>query len=124
MAVLTEVLVHIRDMDPVGAAGVVLPDELVEGQMVLDVVEPFLAFLQVPVDAEVCSLAFHVLRVVHAAHLGVEFPATEAAADLDGFVHCHAQRFEHVGRKIHQVDNLLHVGLVVDAVLVSLVAGI
>ena len=124
MAVFSEVLVHIADVDPVGAAGVVLPDELVKGQMVADVGEPFLAFLQVSVDAEVCCLTFHVLRVVHAAHLCVELPATEAAADLDGLVHSHAQGFQDIGGQIHQVDNLLRVGLIVDAVLVSLVAGI
>lgn len=58
----------IADMHPVGALRVMLPNQLVEVAMALNPLEPPLTFLHVAVDAEVCRLALHVLRVAHTSH--------------------------------------------------------
>ena len=61
-AVTAEVWMHERYVYPVVARlGVLLPDELVEVEMLADVVEPPAAFLHVAVYAKVCRLAFQVL---------------------------------------------------------------
>ena len=61
-AVATEVWMDVADVHPVVASlGILLPDELVEVEMLTDVVEPPAAFLHVSVNAEVCRLAFQVL---------------------------------------------------------------
>ena len=52
LAVSSKVRVDVADVYPVVASlGVLLPDKLVEVEMLLDVVEPPTAFLQVSVDA-------------------------------------------------------------------------
>ena len=65
LAVLAEIGEYKRYMYPARTGlGILLPDELIEGQVVLDVIEPLAAFLNVAVDAEISGLSFHVLRVV------------------------------------------------------------
>jgi hypothetical protein len=92
-----------------------LPDELIEWQMLADVVEPPLALLQVSVYTEVGGLPFAVLAVCHTADGFVECLASESAAYLDRLTHRNAQRFQHISRKVHQVDGLLYVRLIIDA---------
>ena len=61
-AVAPEVWMDVADVYPVGTRlWVLLPDELVEIEVLADVVEPPAAFLHVAVDAEVCSLSLQVL---------------------------------------------------------------
>ena len=125
MAVLAEVLINERHMYPLGAClRVFLPDELVEGQMVTDILEPFTAFLAVAVYAEVSGLALHVLTVGNTANGLVQFLRSEAAANLDGFVHGLAQRFQDEGSQINQVYHLLHARLVVDALCLGRLRGV
>ena len=122
--VLAEVREDERDMHPVGALVVVLPYQLVEGQVLLDVVEPPLPLLNVTVYAEVGGLALHVLRVIDTAHRFVQLLTAESAAYLDGLVHRLPQRFQDVCAQIHQVDHLLHVGFVVDTFRLRCRAGV
>ena len=89
VAVLAEVWIYERHMHPIGALRVVLPDKLVEWQMVADIIEPLAALLDVAIDAEVCRLTLHVLRVVDTADGLVQSFAAESAAYLDGFLHGH-----------------------------------
>ena len=115
MAVLAKVLINERHVYPFGAGlAVLFPDELVEGQMVTDILEPLPALLAVAVNAEVSGLALHVLRVLHATHGLVQFLLAKARPNLDGFVHSLAQRLQDKGSQINQVYHLLHRGLVVD----------
>ena len=93
---------HKRDVYPIGTVAGVLPDELVEIQVGLDVVEPLAAFLQVATDAEVCRLALHVLRIRDSADGTVELFAAESAGYGYRLVHRLTERFEHVGSEIHQ----------------------
>lgn len=77
-----------RDMYPVRAGlWILLPYQLVERQVVLDVIEPLAAFLNVAVDAEVYGLPFQVLRIAHSAYGLVQSLTAEAATYLDGLVH-------------------------------------
>ena len=124
VAVLAEVREDERDMHPVGALVIMLPYQLVEGQVLLDVVEPPLPLLNVTVNAQVCCLALHVLRVIDTAHHFVQLLTAESAAYLDGLVHRHPQRLQDVGAQIHQVDHLLHVGFVVDTFRLRCRAGV
>ena len=124
VAVLAEIREDERDMHPVGALVIMLPYQLVEGQVLLDVVEPPLPLLNVTVDAEVGCLALHVLRVIDTAHHFVQLLTAESAAYLDGLVHRHPQRLQDVGAQIHQVDHLLHVGFVVDTFRLRCRAGV
>ena len=124
VAVLAEVGEYERDMHPVGTLVIMLPYQLVEGQVLLDVVEPPLPLLNVTVDAEVGCLALHVLRVIDTAHHFVQLLTAESAAYLDGLVHRHPQRFQDVGTQIDQVDHLLHVGFVVDTFRLRCRAGV
>ena len=97
-AVLAEVWEDKRDMHPTAPGlWILLPDELVERQMVLYILKPLAALLDVSVDAEVCRLAFQVLGVVHAANGFIEFLTAETAAYLDGFVHSHTKWFQNIG---------------------------
>ena len=64
LAVAPEVGEDKADMHPVGAALVVLPDELVERQVVFDIVEYPLAKLHVAIDTDVNGLSLQVLRVI------------------------------------------------------------
>ena len=124
VTVLAEVGEDERDMHPVGALVIMFPYQLVEGQVLLDVVEPPLPLLNVTVYAEVGCLALHVLRVIDTAHHFVQLLTAESAAYLDGLVHCHPQRFQDVGAQIDQVDHLLHVGFVVDTFRLRCCAGV
>ena len=125
LSVLSKIREHERDMHPVGARlRVVLPDELIERQVVFDIVEPSLALLDVATDAEVCRLSLQVLRVIHTAHGLVELLTSEAAADGNRFTHRHAQGLQHVGSEIDEVNHLLHRGLVVNTEPLRRVAGV
>ena len=87
-AVPPEVWKDERDMYPVRAGlGILFPNELVKGQVILDILEPLAALLQVAVDAEVYGLPFQVLRIAHAANGLVQSLTAEAATYLDGLVH-------------------------------------
>lgn len=125
MPVLAEVREHERHMYPLGAGPAVLfPYQLVEGQMVADILEPLPAFLTVPVNAEVSGLPFHVLTVGNTADGFVQFLRSEAAANLDGFVHGLAQRLQDKCSQIDQIDHLLHARLVVDALRLGRFRGV
>ena len=125
LSVLAEIGEHERDMHPIRSRlRVVLPDELVEWQVVLDVVEPPLALLDVATDTEVCGLPLQVLRVIHTAHGFVELLTSETAADGNRFAHRHAQGLQDVGSEIDEVDHLLHRGFVVDTEPLRRVAGV
>ena len=100
-------------MYPIRAVSGVLPYQLIERQVCLDVVEPPLALLQVATDAEVCGLPSHVLRVRHTADGTVELFTAEAAGDGYRLIHCLAERFKDVTGQIDQRDDLLHRRLVV-----------
>lgn len=63
----------VADVDPVRAFRIVLQDELVVREVIANVSEQFAAFLHVAVDADVCSLTFHVLAVRYSAHGFVEY---------------------------------------------------
>ena len=80
--------------------------------MILDILKPFLAFLDVAIDAEVYGLALHVLRVAHTADGFVQGLAAEAGAYLDGFLHRQPERLQDIGTQIDQVDHLLRIRLV------------
>ena len=95
------------DVYPVGAAAGVLPYQLVELQVVLDPIEPFLAPLQVATDTEVSRLAFRVLRVIHTSYGSVQLFAAESAGYGYRLIHCLAERLEHITGQIHQCDDLL-----------------
>ena len=105
--VAAEVRMDEGDVYPVGAAAGVFPDELVELQVVLDPIEPLLATLQVATDAEVCRLAFRVLRVIHTSYGSVQLFAAESAGYGYRLIHRFAQRFEHITGEIDQCDDLL-----------------
>ena len=61
-SVLSEVGMHERHMYPARARlGVLLPDELIEGQVLADILKPLAALLDVTIDAEVCGLPREVL---------------------------------------------------------------
>lgn len=125
MPVLAEVREHERHMHPFGAGlWILFPYKLVEGQMVTDILKPLSAFLAVAVYAEVSGLPFHVLRVLYAADGLVQFLRSEAAANLDGFVHGIAQRFQDEGSQVNQVYHLLHAGLVVDTLRLGRFRGV
>ena len=113
-AVLAEVWEHKRHMHP-AAAGlrVLFPYQLVKREILLDVFKPLAAFLYVAIDAEVCRLAFQVLRVIHTADGLVQSFAAETTANLDGFVHSHPKRLQNIRAEIDQVDHLLHAGFVI-----------
>ena len=116
MTILAKIWEHERDVNPAGAGlRVFLPDELIEWEIVLDIIEPFSPLLDVAVDAEVCGLALHVLRVVNAANGLVQSLTAKATAYLDRLVHGDAQRLQHVGAEIHKVYHLLHARLVVNS---------
>ena len=113
VAVLT--VVAEADMHPVGALQIVFPNELVELQVGLDVVEPLLAFRHVAVDAEVGSLAEHVLRVLNTTDGCIELQATEPTPYLHLSPPPVAQWLQHIMAERSQVDDFLCVGLVLDA---------
>lgn len=115
LPVLAESWIDERDVHPVGASLVMLPDELVEGKVVADIVEPPLALLQIAVDTEVSCLTFAMLRVCHTSYGCIQFATTEAAANLDRFAHRLTKRLQDVGAEIHYIDLLLGVGLIVYA---------
>ena len=124
LAVAPEVREYEGDMHPVGAALVVLPDELVEGQVVFDIVKNPLAKLHVAIDTDVNGLTLQVLRIIDSAHGFVQLLTAITTTDLDRSIHCHAQGFEHVGSEIHEVDHFLHAGGVVDAKAFGSLAGV
>lgn len=113
LAVLSEIGEYKRHMYPVGAVSRVLPYQLVEGQMILDVVEYLSAKRHVALDVDVCGLTLQVLGVIDSAHGLVQFLTAVAAADFDRFAHRHAERFEHIGAEINEVDHLLRGGFVI-----------
>ena len=124
-AVAPEIGMHEGYVYPVGTRlWVLLPDELVEIEVLADVVEPPAAFLHVSVDAEVCSLSLQVLRVADTTHGLVQSLGAESAAYLDGFAHGLAQGFEHVDGQIDQIDHLVNVGLVVESSRLSCSRGV
>ena len=106
-AVRTEVGIDERHMHPVGAAFVVLPDELVEGQVVADILEYLSAKRHVALNVDVCRLTLQVLGVIDSTNGLVQLLAAIAAADLDRLAHRHAERFEHESTQIDEVDHLL-----------------
>jgi len=125
MSVFAEVREYERHMYPLRAGlWILFPYQLVKGQMVTDILEPFTAFLAVAVYAEVSGLTFHVLRVLYATNGLVQFLRSEAAANLDGFVHGLAQRLQDVDSEIHQIYHLLHARLVVDALRLGRFRGV
>ena len=65
-------------VDPVCAFGVVLPDELVEVEVLKDIVEELAATSEVAFDADVSGFALQVLGVRHSAYGFVERWAAEA----------------------------------------------
>ena len=77
----------IRYMNPIGAALIVLPNQLIKLEVGLDVVKPLAAFRQVSVDADVCRLTFRVLRVRDSSDGSVQPITAKSAADLDGLFH-------------------------------------
>ena len=91
MAVLAEVRIDERDMHPVGAFRIVLPDELVVLTVGANPLEPLAAFLHIAVDTEVCGLAFHVLGIAHTANGIVQRERAIAGANFDGLAHRIAQ---------------------------------
>ena len=101
-----------------------LPDELVEGQMVLDVVEDLAPEFEVSIDVDVCCLTFHVLRVIYTTDGSVQPLAPEPAADLDWSLHRHAERLKHISAEIHKIYNLLNARFIVDALCLCGFAGI
>lgn len=125
VAVGTKVGVNIRHMHPPGAGlRVVLPYQLVEGQVIADVIKPLAAFLQVATDAKVGGLALHMLTVVNAAHGLVECLAAESGAYRDGFFHGHAQGFQYVFGQIGEINLLLRRWLVINAQLGGRLAAV
>ena len=123
-AVFAEVREHKADMHPIGARRVVLPNQLIELEMVFDVIEYPFSECHIAVDTDVCGLTLQVLRVAHTSHGCIQFLTPVAAADLDWSVHRHAQRLQHVGREVHEVDHFLRGWFVVNAVRLGIVAGI
>ena len=113
----------IADMHPVGAFRVMLPDQLVEIAMALDPIKPPFAFGHVPVDAEVCRLAAHVLTVAHASHGLIECQRAEAAANLDGLSHRLAEWLQHLMNEGAQIHHIGLTGIVADALGLGRVAG-
>ena len=89
VAVLAEVGEDEADVHPVCAFRIVFPYQLIKRQMVLDIIEPPLALLQIAVDTKVSRLAFQVLAVIHTTNGFIELLTAEATAYLDRFVHCH-----------------------------------
>ena len=106
-AVRTEVGIDERDMHPVGAAFVVLPDELVEWQVIADILKYLLTKRHVALNVDVCRLTLQVLGVIDSTNGLVQLLAAVAAADLDRLAHRHAERFEHESTQIDEVDHLL-----------------
>lgn len=125
MPVLAEVREHERHMYPLGAGlWILFPYQLVEWQMVTDILEPLSAFLAVAVYAEVSGLTFHVLTVGNTADGLVQLLRSEAAANLDGFVHSLAQRLQNECSQVNQVYHLLHRWLVVDTLRLGRFRGV
>ena len=99
-------------MYPVGALRAVLPDELVEDDVRLDPIKPPLALYLVAVDAEVSSLAVHVLAVADTAHGCVEPRASVAATYLYLVSHRIAERLQYVmneGAEVHHLLRARHI---------------
>ena len=112
-AVRTEVGIDERHMHPVDAALVMLPDELVEWQVVADILEYLSAKRHVALNVDVCRLALQVLGVIHSTNGFVQLLAAVAAADTDGFAHRHSQRLQYEGAEIDEVDHLLSAWFIV-----------
>ena len=121
-AVLAEVGIDVGHMYPVDTARM-LPDELVEGQVLADVLKHGAPERHITLDIDVSRLTLHVLRIFHTAHFLVQRLAAIAAADLDGSLHRHPQWLQHVGTEIHQVYQVLRARTVVDAVFLGGLRG-
>lgn len=114
-AVLAEIGIDKAHMHPMCAGLVVLPYQLVELQMALDIVKNPFAKGHIALDADVCRLSFQMLRVLYTAHSLVQPFAAVAARNPDGPTHRHAQWLEHVCREVHEVNELLRRGFIVNA---------
>lgn len=99
----------VADVNPIHAALVVLPDELVKGQVVLYIVEPRLALALVAFDVNVCRLALQVLRVAHAAYRRIEGNGAECAADADRLRNSIAQWLQYMVYQRAEAAHLLRV---------------
>ena len=105
----------IRHMHPVVALRVMLPNQLVEVAVRPDPLEPPFAFLQIPVDAEVCRLTILVLRVPHPAHGGIQSQTPVPAANLNGMPHRLPERLQHLMHQRTQINHVRLSRLVTDA---------
>lgn len=90
-------------MDPVGGAPA-LPQQLVEGAVAGDPVEPFPS-LREGGKMQVGRLTRLVLAARHTTHQSVEPGATIAGADCDGFPCVLAQGFQHRFAERYEVRN-------------------
>ena len=123
--ILSKVREHEADVHPTRAGlWVLLPYQLVKRQILLDVLKPLAALLDVTINAKVCGLSLQVLTIVHTAHGFVQLFAAEAGAYLDGLTHRYPQWFQDVGTELHEVDHLLHVGFIVNSETLRCLAGI
>ena len=113
LSVLSEVGEDERDMHPIGAGLAVLPDKLIERQMVADILKYLLTKRHIALDVDVSGLPLQVLGVIYATDGFVQLLAAVAAADLDRFAHRYPQRLQYKGTEIDDIDHLLRGGLIV-----------
>lgn len=105
----------IRDMHPIRAFAVVLPDELVEIAMRLDPFEPPLALRYVAVDTKISRLALHVLGVAHTANCIIQSQRPIAGTNLYRVPHRVAQRLQYLMHQGAQIDDVSLPRIVADA---------
>lgn len=111
----------VRDVNPVHTCFIMLPDELVERQVVFYVGEPHFADGLVGYG-DVGCLTFDVLAGAYSTHGSVQSWRTIPAADAYGS-HLVAQWLEHMHCKVGEVDDLRLSRFVPDALCFGGVAG-
>ena len=103
------------DVQPaVAHATAVLEEHLVEVRVADDPLEPVASHLLVG-NAQVGSLAQHVLRAPHASHRPVQLLAAVAAGDADGLAIVLSQGLQDFAAQVPHGQHLLVARLVVDA---------
>ena len=113
VAVLSEVGLA-TDVNPIRAVLVVLPDKLVEGQIVANEVEPPSAYFE-RWKVEVGSLALHVLACTDTAYCLVDLRTAIAARYGDGVAIPVAQRLQDVLAEVGECVDDVERGCVVQA---------
>jgi len=123
MAVMT--MAAQTDMDPeaMREAAASFPDELIEGQMITDELEPgtedgiaiFITW-KVTTGDDVGSLSQSMLAIRHTTHEGVQLGAAKATGDDHRYANILSQGLQHLLTEMLEVADRLNAGFVADAI--------